>query len=88
MRSGTVNAGDPFLLRATRPAAESTYAGIVRLVAESEAEASSAPYVRLADRFATVFLVVSVAAAALRLGHSRVTRFGRWRSWSWRHPAR
>src|SRR4051794_2624093 len=30
--SGSTNAGEPFYLRASRPAAESTYAGIVRLV--------------------------------------------------------
>jgi heavy metal translocating P-type ATPase len=63
VRSGVVNAGGPFDLRATTSAAESTYAGIVRLV--SEAEASSAPFVRLADRFAGVFLVVALALAGL-----------------------
>ena len=61
VRSGVVNAGDPFDLRATTTAAESTYAGIVRLV--SEAEASSAPFVRLADRYAVLFLFVSLALA-------------------------
>jgi heavy metal translocating P-type ATPase len=61
VRSGTVNAGAPFDLRATTSAAESTYAGIIRLV--EEAQASSSPFVRLADRFAVVFLVVSVALA-------------------------
>jgi heavy metal translocating P-type ATPase len=63
VRSGVVNAGGPFDLRATTSAAESTYAGIVRLV--SEAEASSAPFVRLADRYAGVFLAVALAIAAL-----------------------
>lgn len=61
VRSGVVNAGGPFDLRATTSASESTYAGIVRLV--SAAEASSAPFVRLADRYAGAFLVVSVALA-------------------------
>jgi heavy metal translocating P-type ATPase len=65
VRSGAVNAGDAFTLRATSTAAESTYAGIVQLVAEAEAEASSAPFVRLADRYAVVFVAVSVGAAAL-----------------------
>ena len=51
----------PVRPRATTNAAESTYAGIVRLV--SEAEASSAPFVRLADRYAGVFLVVALALA-------------------------
>ena len=61
VRSGVVNAGGPFDLRATAAAADSTYAGIVRLV--SEAEASQAPFVRLADRYAVWFLVVSLAWA-------------------------
>ena len=61
IRSGAVNAGSPFDLRATTSAAESTYAGIVRLV--SEAEASSAPFVRLADRYAGVFLLVTFVLA-------------------------
>jgi heavy metal translocating P-type ATPase len=61
VRSGVVNAGGPFDLRATAAAADSTYAGIVRLV--SEAEASQAPFVRLADRYAVWFLLLSLAAA-------------------------
>ena len=61
VRSGVVNAGGPFDLRATAAAADSTYAGIVRLV--SQAEASQAPFVRLADRYAVWFLLVSLAAA-------------------------
>jgi len=61
IRSGTVNAGGPFDLRATTSAEESTYAGIVRLVAE--AESGTAPFVRLADRYAGVFLVVSLVVA-------------------------
>src|SRR5207245_5395831 len=50
VRSGVVNAGGPFDLLATATAADSTYAGIIRLV--SEAETSQAPFVRLADRYA------------------------------------
>ena len=61
VRSGVVNAGGPFDLLATASAADSTYAGIVRLV--SQAETSQAPFVRLADRYAVWFLFVSLAAA-------------------------
>ena len=61
VRSGVVNAGGPFDLRATAAAADSTYSGIVRLV--SQAEASQAPFVRLADRYAVWFLLVSLAWA-------------------------
>ena len=63
VRSGVLNAGGPFDLRATTTARESTYAGIVRLV--SEAEASSAPFVRLADRYAVLFLGVSLVLAGV-----------------------
>ncbi len=59
--SGSANAGMAFDLIATRPAAESTYAGIVRLV--EAAERDKAPMVRLADRFAVVFLLVTVGIA-------------------------
>ena len=63
VRSGTVNAGGPFDLRATTSAADSTYAGIVRLVAE--AERSQAPFVRLADRYAMWFLPLTLAVAGV-----------------------
>jgi heavy metal translocating P-type ATPase len=59
--SGGVNAGGPFDLRAVATAEESTYAAIVRLV--QEAEASKAPFVRLADRYSLVFLPVTLALA-------------------------
>ena len=59
--SGTINAGDAFDLRATRTAAESTYAGIVRLV--QEAEHQRAPFVRMADRYAAILLPVTLAVA-------------------------
>ena len=62
-RSGTVNVGGPFDLRATTSAADSTYAGIVRLV--SEAEQSQAPFVRLADRYAMWFLPLTLAVAGI-----------------------
>lgn len=62
VRSGGTNAGGPFELHVTAPPAESTYAGIIRLV--REAEASKAPFVRLADRFALGFLAVTLAFTA------------------------
>lgn len=59
--SGTVNAGPPFVLLAERRAAESTYAGIVRLVAA--ARARKAPMVRLADRYGLAFLGLTLLLA-------------------------
>ncbi len=63
VRSGVVNAGAAFDLRLTTNAAKSTYTGILRLVTESER--STPPFVRMADRYALWFLVVTLAAAAL-----------------------
>jgi len=61
VRSGVVNAGGPFDLRATTTAADSTYAGIVRLV--EEAQADTAPFVRMADRYALLFLPAALVVA-------------------------
>lgn len=60
--SGATSVGSPFDLVASRPAAESTYAAIVRLV--EGAQASKAPMVRLADRYAIWFLAFTVIVAA------------------------
>ncbi|MDE3123160.1 MAG: heavy metal translocating P-type ATPase [Paracoccaceae bacterium] len=59
--SGVTNAGDPFDLLASRPAAESTFAGIVRLV--RQAQTARAPMTRMADRYALGFLGLAVALA-------------------------
>jgi len=61
VRSGAVNAGPAFDLHATSTAADSTYAGIVRLV--EEAEKQKAPFVRLADRYALAFIPVTLVLA-------------------------
>jgi heavy metal translocating P-type ATPase len=62
VRSGSANAGDAFELAATRLAADSAYANIVRLV--RAAETQRAPFVRLADRYAAFFLPLTLAIAA------------------------
>jgi cation transport ATPase len=56
--SGALNVGVPLDLLATRRAAESTYAGIVKLV--EAAQRSKPPISRLADRFALGFLAVTL----------------------------
>jgi heavy metal translocating P-type ATPase len=61
VRSGVVNAGTAFELRATATAVDSTYAGIVRLAEQASAE--SAPIVRLADRYAAWFLPLTLLVA-------------------------
>jgi heavy metal translocating P-type ATPase len=61
VRSGVVNSGTAINLTATALAAESTYAGVVRLV--EQAQASSAPFVRAADRFAILFVPLTLILA-------------------------
>src|SRR5271169_6731665 len=59
--SGSLNAGETFEMTASSAAGESTYAGIVRLV--TAAQTAKAPFVRLADRYALVFLPITLALA-------------------------
>src|SRR5690242_19556823 len=61
--SGAVNAGAPFDLQATATADHSTYAGIVRLV--EAAQSSKAPFVRLADRYALLFVPLALGVAGI-----------------------
>jgi heavy metal translocating P-type ATPase len=63
VRSGTSNAGNVFDARVTRPASESAYAAVVQLV--RTAESDRAPFTRLADRYAAVFLPFTLAVAGL-----------------------
>jgi heavy metal translocating P-type ATPase len=63
LRSGGVNAAGGLEVRASATAADSTYAGIVRLAQEAAAE--SAPVVRLADRIAGWFLPLALSVAGL-----------------------
>jgi heavy metal translocating P-type ATPase len=60
-RSGTVNAGQAFEIRATATAGESTYAAIVRMV--HAAQTAKAPFIRLADRYALLLLPITIAVA-------------------------
>ncbi len=64
--SGVTNAGEAFDLIATRPAQDSAYAGIVRLV--EAAQHSRAPMARLADRWSLGFLALTVVIAASAYG--------------------
>jgi heavy metal translocating P-type ATPase len=59
--SGTTAVGCSFDLVALRPAEESAYAGIVRLV--EEAQQAKAPAVRMADRYALWFLALTLVLA-------------------------
>lgn len=61
LRSGSVNAGGGLEMRASATAADSTYAGIVRLAKEAAAE--SAPVIRLADKAAAWFVPLALAVS-------------------------
>ncbi|GAA1223690.1 heavy metal translocating P-type ATPase [Rhodoglobus aureus] len=61
--SGSVNGPEAVTVTAAAPASESQYQRIVQLV--SEAAASKPPLVRLADRYAAPFTLVSVGLAAI-----------------------
>jgi heavy metal translocating P-type ATPase len=63
LRSGVANAGAPFELRAARAAADSSYAALVALVEQAQRERP--PFTRLADRYAAIFLPVTLAVAGL-----------------------
>ena len=61
VRSGTTNAGNAFEARVTRPAEDSAYAAIVRLV--RAAQGDRARFTRLADRYAVFFLPFTLVVA-------------------------
>ncbi len=63
VRNGTVNAGDAFEMAALARASDSTYAAIVRLT--EQAQGDKAPFLRLADRYALLFVPASLAVSAL-----------------------
>jgi heavy metal translocating P-type ATPase len=61
--SGSLNAGAPFDVRANRPASDSAYSALVRLV--EQAQADRAPFVRMADRYAGFFLPATLVVSGL-----------------------
>ncbi|GAX47356.1 heavy metal translocating P-type ATPase [Pseudolactococcus reticulitermitis] len=72
--SGSINGETAVLIKASKKASDSQYQKIVQLVKESEA--TPAQFVRLADRYAVPFTIVSlVIAGAAWLISGNVTRF-------------
>ena len=61
--SGLVNARAPIDVRADRPASDSAYAALVRLV--KQAQTQRAPLVRMADRYAGFFLPATLLVAGV-----------------------
>ncbi len=60
-RSGTINAGETFEMRAAATAGDSTYAGIIKMV--TAAQTAKSPFIRMADRFALLLLPVTLLVA-------------------------
>jgi heavy metal translocating P-type ATPase len=63
LASGTINAGDAFDVQATQTAENSTFTNIIRLV--QAAQNSKAPASRMADRYALLFVPLSLAIAGV-----------------------
>lgn len=60
--SGSVNKDALLTVKASKPASESKYAQIIRLV--QQAEEKKAPFVRLADRYSVIFTTITFVIAA------------------------
>lgn len=59
LRSGTVNMGQPVVLKVTKTEGNSTYNKIVELVKKAQSEQS--PFVRLADQYSNFFTIATFA---------------------------
>lgn len=61
IRSGTINTGNILILKVSKSDHDSTYRKIIELVKRAQEE--KAPLIRLADRYSTVFTLVTAAIA-------------------------
>lgn len=61
IRSGTINIGNPIVLKVTKEAADSTYRKIIDMVKRAQGE--KAPLVRLADRYSVIFTFLTLGIA-------------------------
>lgn len=68
IRSGTINIGQPIVVKVTKAEKDSTYKKIVDMVKQAQQEKS--PFVRLADKYSTVFTVVTLAIAGFAYFYS------------------
>lgn len=68
IRSGTVNIGQPIVVRITRTEEDSTYRKIVDMVKQAENEKS--PMVRMAEKYSLGFTIATFAIAAFAYVHS------------------
>lgn len=62
IRSGTINVGDAIVIKVTKASKDSTYRKIIALVENAQEE--KAPLIRLADKYSTVFTIITFIIAA------------------------
>lgn len=69
VRSGTINSGNQIIVKVTKSDKESTYRKIIQMV--SEAQKEKAPLIRLADRYSTIFTLITltICAFAFAISH-------------------
>ncbi len=63
IRSGTINIGQSMVIRVTKTEKDSTYKKIIDMVKQAENEKS--PMVRLADKYSTVFTIITLSLGAI-----------------------
>lgn len=68
IRSGTVNIGDAIVVKVTKASKDSTYRKIITLVESAQQE--KAPLVRLADRYSTIFTIITFTIAGFAFWHN------------------
>lgn len=61
IRSGTINIGQPMVIKVTKAEKDSTYKKIIDMVKQAEEEKS--PFIRLADQYSTVFTITTLGIA-------------------------
>lgn len=61
IRSGTINIGSPMVIKVTKTEKDSTYKKIIDMVKQAEDEKS--PMIRLADKYSTIFTLITFAIA-------------------------
>lgn len=59
LRSGTINTGDAVVIKVNHEEKNSTYYKIVDMVKKAQVE--KAPFIRLADRYSTIFTLITLA---------------------------
>ena len=69
VRSGTINTGQPVIVKVTKVEKDSTYKKIIEMVRRAQDEKS--PFIRLADKYSTIFTITTfiIAAFAFILSH-------------------